>query len=152
MCTCPWMCLSLDTIVCLCVCVNTAVLSSSCLMFYALLSESDDTAADSPLSQQPLISIALRFNLLSSSVCTPLSPSLPLLCLLSPNSRSFFFLLQNFNVLGSFYSFFFPPTAFGWDVPLTHIKAFSHLSLCCCFSSSRHQGRQGVTSKCAIIC
>lgn len=97
-------------------CVRAAVLSTSCLMFYALLSESDDTAADSPLSQQPLISIARPFNLLSSSIYTLLLPSLPLLCLLSPNSRSLFFLtaeLQRFGfILFLFFIRFLPRCSF----------------------------------------
>ena len=58
---------SLETgFVCLCLRVHSSWSDiNSCLMFYALLSESDDTAADSPLSQQPLISIAVSFNLTS---------------------------------------------------------------------------------------
>lgn len=90
-------------------CVRPAVLSTSCLMFYALLSESDDTAADSPLSQQPLISIMRPFNLFCSSIYTLLLPSLPLLCLLSPNSRSFFFLSAELQRFGFILFLFFHP-------------------------------------------
>lgn len=91
-CVCVWECVPAG--------VQRLVLSNSCLMFYALLTESDDTAADSPLSQQPLISIALCFNLLYSPVYTlPLSLSLPLLHFLPLGSLSSFFLLQNCEVL-----------------------------------------------------
>lgn len=45
------------------------VVFNSCLMFYALLSKSGDTA-ESPLSQQTLFFITLSFNLLSTAIHT----------------------------------------------------------------------------------
>ncbi len=110
-CTCLQKLLSQRSCVSMCVCmracVQQLVLSHSCLMFYALLSESDDDAADSPLSGQPLISITRSFNLLSFSVYTLLSPlSKSLLCLLSLAALSSFLLLQNCVVFSSFYAFF----------------------------------------------
>lgn len=49
---CPWMCFCI------------LIVSYSCIMFYALLSNSKDAASNSPLLQQPLVFIALSFYLL----------------------------------------------------------------------------------------
>lgn len=97
-------------------------------MFYALLSESDDSAADSPLSQQPLISIAVSFNLVSLVVfpwaCHYCASSLSYLSFFSPAElwRVKLILLLS------------PPPSVLWrDVSFKHIKVSSHRSLCCCF-------------------
>lgn len=111
--------------VCVCAvpaCAQSMVLSNSCLMFYALLSESGDTAADSSLSQQPLISIALSFNL-------PSSVSLfhwAYLYYTSPRSAASWFLLHNpaFELISLFTS------VLQGDAPFNHIRVSYYCSSC----------------------
>lgn len=92
---------------CVPACAQLLVLSNSCLMFYALLSESDDTAADSPLSQQPLIFIALSFNLLSSLIYTFLFSTEPAVTAPPPFQLPLrLFLLPNCALLDSLFHLF----------------------------------------------